>query len=467
MHLRLALAVLMLGPVARLAFAQEIPGLLPQPIAAWPDTLVIDLEPQPEHGPFLGGVGMGGLSGQQEDTSSAWYGIREEVTGIPDSLPDATPYFHDFDFAQLTYQAYRHGRITPEHALSAFASWGTDTLQFTPEWVDGRVAVLIAKTDSQYVFIFDTDNDERFAGEEAVTLPLDPPEDQMARMYAGAERAVSYEFYDGKQVRTGEALLRVNPWIKGPPGMGDIYLAGVHQHFAGVTLSPAGDTLRWFASRGTRDRRFRPENTAVILLTGADGEPPTVKDGYEPYRTGEVLDLGGATYRLEHVTPGGERLVLSRAPEALVGLRTGMEAPDVAALTLAGDSLRLSDLRGRHVLLEFWGTWCGPCLGEVPNLKEAYAAYGADRLEIVGVANDDAQAVSDFVAEHEMAWPQIVQDADEDRAVLDAFRIQGYPTTLLLGPDGRIVAREHLLRGPGLMRTLRQHLEEPPSAAEE
>ena len=202
---------------------------------------------------------------------------------------------------------------------------------------------------------------------------------------------------------------------------------------------------------------FEPDETHLILYPENTDGPTTTSDGFEPYKIGETVTLGERTYRLAHITRGGDALTLVYEPGQgdTYGLRTGLLAPAFEATTLAGQPFRLETQRGKYVLIDFWGTWCAPCIGEVPYLKQAYATYSRDVFEIVGIATDDeADAVQAFLDEHGTSWPQILQDEGGANDILNAYRVTGFPTTYLVGPDGKIVAKESALRGETLARTL-------------
>jgi peroxiredoxin len=115
-------------------------------------------------------------------------------------------------------------------------------------------------------------------------------------------------------------------------------------------------------------------------------------------------------------------------------------APEVVLADLDGETLRLSDHRGKVVLVGFWATWCGPCRREVPHLKALQAQYASRGFDIIGLSvdRDDDDGVRDFVREHGMSWPNAV--ANEE--VIASFgSVQAIPTTFIIDRQGNIAHR--------------------------
>lgn len=128
-------------------------------------------------------------------------------------------------------------------------------------------------------------------------------------------------------------------------------------------------------------------------------------------------------------------------------------APDVVLPTLAGDSLRLAELRGRVVLVNFWATWCAPCRVEIPDLAALHTELADEGLTVVGVAleEDGPTVVAPFVAEHAIPYPIALDDG----TAAGAFGgVLGLPTTFIIAPDGRVVRRLLGIFRPEEMRPL-------------
>jgi thiol-disulfide isomerase/thioredoxin len=110
------------------------------------------------------------------------------------------------------------------------------------------------------------------------------------------------------------------------------------------------------------------------------------------------------------VLDDGTLLVAQRSSEAEVvaNLAIDAKAPPLAAKTLEGKPLSLEDYRGKYVLLDFWATWCGPCVAEMPKMQDVQAAFGSDdRFVIIGLSLDrEIEAAQSFVKDRGLAWVQ-------------------------------------------------------------
>lgn len=127
-------------------------------------------------------------------------------------------------------------------------------------------------------------------------------------------------------------------------------------------------------------------------------------------------------------------------------LQIGQKAPSFVTETVDGNSVSLSDLNGEFVLLEFWGTWCGPCRPEIPHLKDLKDKHGDEKLTIVGIALDENEKdVQDFTSENKMNWQQILQTEMWDSEIVRSYNVFGVPRMYLVDPEGTIIAKD--LRG--------------------
>ena len=115
----------------------------------------------------------------------------------------------------------------------------------------------------------------------------------------------------------------------------------------------------------------------------------------------------------------------------------GREVPDFTLNDLQGNALSLSSLRGKYVILDFWGSWCGWCIKGFPEMKEYYNKYKG-KFEILGIdCSDSDEAWRGAVKEHDLPWLHVYNPEDSD--LLAQYGIQGFPTKIILDPEGKIV----------------------------
>lgn len=140
------------------------------------------------------------------------------------------------------------------------------------------------------------------------------------------------------------------------------------------------------------------------------------------------------------VSPTGERYGPVELPAALrasgLGVRAeeGALAPDFLLERLDGTELRLSDLRGQAVVLNFWATWCAPCRQEIPQFVDAYARFRDEGLLVIGVNMQEGKSiVRPYVEDFGIEFPIAI---DVDGEVGDAYRLLGLPVTYFIDRDG-------------------------------
>lgn len=122
-----------------------------------------------------------------------------------------------------------------------------------------------------------------------------------------------------------------------------------------------------------------------------------------------------------------------------VGINIGDKAPNIELKNLEGKTIHLSDFRGKTVIVNFWATWCTPCIEELPELKKFYKANQDKNLVILGVnvtgIEKSETGVRDFVSKHQLPYPIVL---DTQNTYADLFQIKGYPTTYLINSNGII-----------------------------
>lgn len=126
---------------------------------------------------------------------------------------------------------------------------------------------------------------------------------------------------------------------------------------------------------------------------------------------------------------------LSKTAEAIT---IGKEATGFSLEDINGNMLTLSSLRGKYVMLDFWGSWCGACIKSFPHLKAFYEQH-RDKLEVVDIAcHDTKEKWNAAVKRHELPWLHVL-NGEGTNDVAELYGVQAYPTYVLIAPDGKVV----------------------------
>lgn len=148
-----------------------------------------------------------------------------------------------------------------------------------------------------------------------------------------------------------------------------------------------------------------------------------------------VVADGKYSYIIDFVKAGIEREKIREA--ARKNVEDGKMAPDFTLKSIDGTDLSLSSLRGKYLILDFWGSWCIWCIKGFPELKKYYEKY-ADRMEILGVdCSDTEEKWKAAVKKHELKWKHVYNP--KDSKVESMYAITGYPTKIIIDPEGKIV----------------------------
>ena len=164
-----------------------------------------------------------------------------------------------------------------------------------------------------------------------------------------------------------------------------------------------------------------------------------------------LLLAGAAWILLSRVPPGASTQGKSPAP------RQDFLAPDFELTTSTGETVRLSDLRGKPLIVNFWASWCEPCRYEMPAMQRVYQEYSSQGLEILAVnstAQDTIQNVLDFVTQQGLTFPILL---DQQGTTSSTYRVQALPSTFFIRPDG--VIQEVVVGGPMSEALLRTRVE--------
>lgn len=127
----------------------------------------------------------------------------------------------------------------------------------------------------------------------------------------------------------------------------------------------------------------------------------------------------------------------------IIATKEGNSFPSlVTSSTPNGEPFDMSSYKGKYVLVDFWGVWCGPCVAEMPQVKEFGERY-KDKLEIVGINSGDTKTkMMTFLEKNDYDWQQVISlNGDSEDNFVTRYNVQGFPTKFILDPEGKILKR--------------------------
>ena len=367
--------------------------------------------------------GLNPLRWKKLDPADSWAKCMPVISGVPASWgSDYVQNYIMIDPIQFAHQNYLAGNLADSAYNDVKKGWGAHFFKTVIDRsVKSYLNIIYRKTaQGGIVYRIDEDNDSDFSDEKDyqpvknMWLKLD----SLAVLYA---HVVRYE-----RVTNGRVVEDKIPFMLVEQGGQLLRNFPVH-HEARI------DGARVEVS-STSHVTFDFTTTTISL--------PDLNSGV--LAEGEFFSIKGKTYKFLNVDRDKMLLRVQEvnSNQVLYSSQVGFMSNAFSGTNyITGAELSSSGFKGKYMYLDFWGTWCGPCLMELPGIRKVYETLDTTKVQFIGIAvNSDSKALDKIIAKEQITWPQIQAAGNDD--VVDNFNISKYPTSFLIDQKGRIIAKD-------------------------
>ena len=368
----------------------------------------------------------------------SWYKTEQHnLKGLPSDWTDLVRQTIWFDGQQFSYQNYKQGLISESDFNETKTSWNIDLNKrpYSEKPIKCFVYIVHGKKNDVLTYKIDTDNDYDFSDEKefSAVKSVFAKKDSIAKH---CSQQVTYEaFRNGKVTTLKAPVLIVQFW-------GSMW-ANIPQH---AEANFQGSKIL-ISSSNFGSSSYDP---AAIREAVSKSLDETVKEH-------EFISIAGRTYQNMGVDINKQVLRLKKIPQdsVIYSSQVGFNAlPFSGNDFITNEKVNLENYKGKFLFMDFWGTWCGPCVADLPNIKKAFTTLDKTKIEFLGVANDDTETLKKFLLKEKIDWKQL--QCAEETGIIDEYNITGFPTTFLIDPNGKIIDKG--LHGEYLTDTLKAHI---------
>jgi thiol-disulfide isomerase/thioredoxin len=188
------------------------------------------------------------------------------------------------------------------------------------------------------------------------------------------------------------------------------------------------------------------KHSSFLVVVDRESDHRSVKElekSYQKLKVGDKIKFGEQFYIFDQISALGNQIYLKPITDSITTGYPGAFAPQFNFITLRNDTITSKDLLGRYTLLDFWGTWCGPCMQVMPRLKSLHSIY--PKIKMIGVVFDDEiKNVNQSIQVNSIIWDQIFfkRNQKDTASLCLKLNVVAYPSYILIGPEGKIVFRD-------------------------
>ena len=355
---------------------------------------------------------------------------------------------------QSFWNKYLAKKIEKEQFEKIVNYYNIDTTKLSDENIDCEVLILIGTKKSKRLIIVDSDNDEDFGDEKIFEYEYPLSNEKQKEIEDSLPVVLThYEYFENNQLFTKEIKIKPSPY-KGSLGLSlntdnqiekKYFLFASFPEFKKGNISLNGQDLEIFVSNGFSRVNYFKDRVSLFISSISDSLPSEL-EGDIPYQIGDVFNVKGHDYLIDSISNWGDKLFLKYIGQNTkpIGITEGFYMPKFEAKHFDNFIFELNQYPNKYILLDFWGTWCNPCIALIPELKELNREFEDKKFTLVSVAYDrEPQKVLDFIEKEQMNWKHVFvsQTQPDKNSLVEKLKVTSFPTTILISPDGKIIAR--------------------------
>ena len=407
-------------------------------------TIKLPITFQEGYGPFESS--MAGISPYSNNENDPWKKTHLKTSGIPKDWTDVKIGAINTDIYQFVYQNYYLGNITKERYKELQKSWNwvPDSLNLSKKPIKCNVAFAQGKDSiGELKIIVDANNNYDFSDDKTfkpIEVNLQDKINKDSLVKSNGIEVNIEQLSNDKTIEISVPLLIV--YLK----QYDRLMSNFAQY---ATTKLDGEEIAILSNDFT-DLSYN--NLGIISISNLDDKGEKVDNQRaRVVAKNEYIEIDNKIYKNLGIRKNENILALKmmdlpkkELPSTQIGFKAfNFSGNDFKTKT----PISLESLKGKYVFLDFWATWCVPCIQEIPNLNNLYENIDKSKFEIISIVGDSkVEDLESMIQKYSISWPQII--SNDSNKIKETYGIYSYPTTLLLNPEGIIVAKN--LRGKEL-----------------
>lgn len=355
---------------------------------------------------------------------------------------------------QYFWNKYLTKKIKKERFEKIVNHYNIDTTRLSNKYIDCEVLILTGTKHGKRIIIVDSDNDEDFGDEKIFEYEYPMSNEKQKEIQNTLPMVLTqYEYFENNQLTTKKINIKPSPY-KGSLGLSfntenqiekKYFLFASFPEYKKGSINLDRQDLEIFVSNGFSRVNYDKDRVSLFITPKTDSLPSEL-NGDIPYAIGDIFNVKGHDYLIDSISNWGNELFIKYVGENTknIGITEGFYMPKFEAKHLDNSIFELKQHPDKYILLDFWGTWCKPCIKLIPELKKLNSEFSNDKFVLVSVAFDnDPKKVDDYIIKENMNWEHVFvrQNQKDKNSLVEKLKVTSFPTTILIAPDGKIIAR--------------------------